>query len=521
MHRLSLAHRTYAAFGVVLLMLVASAVDAYRVRSALDEQARHIVEVVDPKAVAITTLQFRFSDMYGLQTAYVIEGDPGVRDAFEGARGRVTDVLAELEGMPASPEQRAALDDVAAGFEQFQAMDDEVVDLVRSGDLPTAANVVNVQEQEPYGLALGGAAAYAESVAAEQEQAVAAFSGARRAADARGLAVAVLTVLLAGGLAVLLVRGLRRPLRRAVEALSALAAGDLTTRLRTDGSDEIAQLGRAVDEAAERIGATLGAVAENAATLDAAAAQLRDVNESVAASSEEASAQAGAVSASAADVSQHVTRLAAGTEQMGSAIDEIARSAAEAVSVADQAVAAATGTTATVSRLGESTAGIGDVMRVITTIAEQTNLLALNATIEAARAGEAGKGFAVVANEVKELAQGTAKATEDISRRLEAIRSDSREAAEAIEGVVAVIQLISQHQTTIAAAVEEQAATTTEMSRNVGEAAQGSHGIAATVGGLATATRASSEGVTQLQDAARGMADLSADLRRLLGHFRY
>src|SRR3712207_4671236 len=166
---------------------------------------------------------------------------------------------------------------------------------------------------------------------------------------------------------------------------------------------------------------------------------------------------------------------------MGASINEIAQNAAEAARVAGTAVQAAEETTRTVSKLGVSSQEIGEVVKTITSIAEQTNLLALNATIEAARAGEAGKGFAVVANEVKELAQETAKATEDIARRVDAIQADTAGATTAISGIAGIISQINDFQLTIASAVEEQGATTAEMNRSVSEAATGSGEIAGSI----------------------------------------
>jgi methyl-accepting chemotaxis protein len=174
-----------------------------------------------------------------------------------------------------------------------------------------------------------------------------------------------------------------------------------------------------------------------------------------------------------------------------------------------------------VARLGESSIEIGNVVKVITSSAEQTNLLALNATIEAARAGEAGKGFAVVAGEVKELAQETAKATEDIARRVEAIQADTTGAVGAIGEIGTIIASINDYQLTIASAVEEQTATTTEMSRSVTEAATGSGEIAATITGVASATAGNTEVLEQMGASISELARMSEDMRLRVSAFRY
>ena len=200
-------------------------------------------------------------------------------------------------------------------------------------------------------------------------------------------------------------------------------------------------------------------------SLAGASTELAAVSEQMASNAEETAAQANVAAAAAEQVSSNVATVATAAEQMGASIKEIAKSTHEAARVATSAVKVAERTNATVAKLGESSAEIGNVIKVITSIAQQTNLLALNATIEAARAGEAGKGFAVVANEVKELAKQTAKATEDISRKIEAIQGDTKGAVEAIEQIGTIINQINDIQNTIAGAVEEQTATTGEISR--------------------------------------------------------
>jgi methyl-accepting chemotaxis protein len=261
-------------------------------------------------------------------------------------------------------------------------------------------------------------------------------------------------------------------------------------------------------------------VGKSSTALAGAASQLTAVSQHMASTAEETAAQAGVASAAAEQVSRNVTTVAAGAEEMGASIREIAKSAHDAAKVATTAVKVADRTNTTVAKLGESSAEIGNVIKVITSIAQQTNLLALNATIEAARAGEAGKGFAVVANEVKELAKETAKATEDISHKIEAIQADTKGAVGAIEQIGKIINEINDIQNTIASAVEEQTATTGEISRNVAEAARGSSEIAANVTGVAQAARNTTTGASDTKKAADNLSKLATDLQALVGQFK-
>jgi hypothetical protein len=205
---------------------------------------------------------------------------------------------------------------------------------------------------------------------------------------------------------------------------------------------------------------------------------------------------------------------------MASTIQSIAGHAHEAASVARDAVQTARAANATVAKLGNSSAEIGEVTKVITAIAQQTNLLALNATIEAARAGEAGKGFAVVANEVKELAKQTAKSTGDISRKIAAIQSDTKGAVEAIGTIAGVIGQINDISSTIAAAVEQQSATTNEMKRNVDEAATGAGEISSSIGGVARVADGTSTLAQESQTAAQELAEVAKLLSGLMAQFK-
>jgi methyl-accepting chemotaxis protein len=316
-------------------------------------------------------------------------------------------------------------------------------------------------------------------------------------------------------------RSITRPLTESVAVLSAVADGDLTRRLDVRGDDEVARMGRSMNHALSTISEVMPAFGRTAGGVASISERIAVLSDRIAGGAAESSAQTHVVAEAASEVSRSVQTVAAGSQEMGDSIREIAHSTTEAAMVANQAVGTVDSTTVTVARLAESSRMIGDVVKAITAIATQTNLLALNATIEAARAGESGKGFAVVANEVKELSQETARATEDISRRVITIQADSSSAALAIADVSRVIGQINDYQTTIASAVEEQTATTSEMNRSLGEAAEGSGQIAANIGGVASVVQATTESAGESQRAAAELSAVSAELQALIARFRY
>jgi methyl-accepting chemotaxis protein len=334
---------------------------------------------------------------------------------------------------------------------------------------------------------------------------------------AGGLALTCLIPLLAVSIATS--RSIFLRLRVIVDRVRDVAEGDLTRRTDITSDDEIGELAKCFNLAIGRLDEMIRAISQNALQVASASEEMVITSQQIAASSEETSAQANIVSQAAQQVSQNLQTVATGAEEMGASIKEIAKNATEASKVATSAVRVAEITTATVTKLGDSSTEIGQVIKVITAIAQQTNLLALNATIEAARAGEAGKGFAVVANEVKELAKETAKATEDISGKIEAIQTDTKAAVDAIASISAVINQINDISSTIATAVEEQNATTNEMSRNVSEAAHSSGEITGNIAGVAEAAQGTTRGATDTQKASQQLVETSALLRQLVEQF--
>ncbi|TGJ95341.1 methyl-accepting chemotaxis protein [Actinotalea fermentans ATCC 43279 = JCM 9966 = DSM 3133] len=443
---------------------------------------------------------------------------------MEESRRTVEAWLDDLGANADDPESVELFEQLVPAWENFYEWDDQVVSWLRSGTAEGAQEAMTSINGGDAGAAYGQVLDIVDATQATSSERADAIVVQQQTAQAQAIVVLIGTGVAALVAALFLAARTNRILvgriDRVRDVAEALSAGDLTQTCGLAATDELGDAGVALDSGVSTIRVLVGRLAESAGKFATGTDQLAGVSSQFSASSEETAAQSGVVAAAAEQVSQNVRTVAAGAEQMGASIREIAQNSNEAAKVANRATDRAASTNVTVQKLGTSSQEIGDVVKVITSIAEQTNLLALNATIEAARAGEAGKGFAVVASEVKELAQETAKATEDIARRVEAIQDDTSSAVGAIGEIADIIGRINDYQLTIASAVEEQTATTTEMSRGVQESATGASEIAGNITGIATAAQDSAATMQRMSVAVDELAQISVELRTRVAQFR-
>jgi len=487
--KLTLGKKLGLGFGVILALIVLNAAMSYLKARNIRQSSDIAFDIRFPSLEAATSLQRDLNQTQNKgRQAILAVTEPAKRDEakklFDETWDSVGKEVVQLDAL--APRwilqgNRDRFAEIKRQLPLLRAAQESALNHAASGERDAVVKAGNefaaqaTPANEAIKASLGGMAdAFEQLLTANREQSHAENNSlnltmAMTAFAALGIGIFV---------AIFLSRSIAGATQAVLEQTEAIAAGDLTRDdLKIRSHDELGDLTTAINKMSGSLKRMILAITENALQVGSASEELSSTSQQITANSEETSAQATMVSTSTTQVSQNLQTVATGAEEMGASIKEIAKNATEAAKIATSAVKVAETANATVSKLGNSSAEIGQVIKVITSIAQQTNLLALNATIEAARAGEAGKGFAVVANEVKELAKETAKATEDISRKIEAIQTDTKAAVDAIASISEVIHQVNGISNTIATAVEEQNATTNEMARNVSEAARGSSEI--------------------------------------------
>jgi methyl-accepting chemotaxis protein len=531
--RFTIGRKLAAGFGVLIALMLFSATFAYTKMVKGTGLQERIREYRYPATVDAARIQAEIGEAAGALRAYVLFGsDPKDAEHFKSARAEAWrsadaatgDLTKITQAFGASTEFEEA-SSIATMLHAHQQLQDKIEQLAMgqgNDAMGRAYDMLKTDESAQQGELMARLQKLVNQQQEKTNQEIQALADASHAATLTLWTTTFLGILVACVIAYVVSKRISVSLGSLLDRARAISAGDLSGQELTSGTDdEIGDLMAAMNEMQTRLREMIVAVAQMSGYVASSSEDLRGVSDHMSTNAEETASQSRVVSVSGEEVSRNLKAAAAATELMSDSIKEISKNTTEAAMVSKSAVSTAQTTNASVLELAKSSAEIGNVIKVITTIAHQTNLLALNATIEASRAGDAGKGFAVVANEVKELAKQTAIATEEISRKIEAIQGETKTTTQSIGQITAIITQINTISNTIAGAIEDQTTTTNDMVRNVNHAATGSAQIVDNMKAVANAAKNTTQGAEETNEAAQKLSKMATELRELVSQFKY
>ncbi|MDO5672086.1 MAG: methyl-accepting chemotaxis protein [Actinomycetaceae bacterium] len=497
-------------------------------RSSISE-----INYVRQSAITTSVMRSSASNLGVAQNGYVLEAqdNPKALDSADGSHAaylagvdQMNELIGKIPVNELAPDEQAGMKTVEETWAAYSAMDAKILPLLKAGTPESfeKAKAMTLGDAAKARAAFGNAVGEVNGLINAR---VAGIDAKAQSSNTTGnfitLALVLATVVLTALGFTFLIKRTMHSVHDLRQAAMSMADGDLTHRPDTSRKDEFGAVATALASAQDGLRNLMHGSVTTSEALLTDTTRLSNAVEAFTNNVAEAGAQSEIMAAAANEVSASVATVAAGAEEMGASIREISQNANEAARVATSATTMAAETNKIVAKLGVSSQEIGEVIKTINSIAEQTNLLALNATIEAARAGEAGKGFAVVAGEVKELASETAKATEDISNRVQQIQGDTDQAVTALEEINAIITQINEYQMSIASAVEQQTATTQEMSRSASEAADGTTQIADNITSLSGTVNEAHEATGNIADSVSALHGHSRQMQEQVQVFKY